>query len=500
MEKPKILLLNPPIEGHINSGLDNLKVPLGLAYLASFLEKKGHNNLKILDCMAEGKTTKIKSNLWHFGMSYPELEKYILDTNPDIVGITCSFSVYYKNALEAAKIIKKVNKKIIVVFGGAHVSADPESVLKSGCVDIVARGEGEQTFFEIVDNYYNKKDLTNIDGTVLVKGGKIKHNKPRELIKNLDEIPFPARHLLNMKKYFEHPLNSIGTMRKPATDIVSSRGCTCQCVFCSIYTIWGRTWRGRSAKNVVDEIEELVNSYGVKQIRFQDDNVSWGKKRMHEICDEIISRKLNKKIRWDTPNGIAIWTLDEDLLRKMKKSGYYRLAPSIESGSSETIKFIKKPISFEFVKKILKIADKVGLWTVSPFIIGFPYETKEDIRATIDFAKKSGLDFVLFYIAQPYAGTPLYNIYEKEGLLNSGIQSSSSVQTTKYNTKNFTAEELINLRRLAYKEFYNSRIIYYLNPVHIYYFFKKCSNIEGFIHIVKMFFSLMKLGYTKKVN
>ena len=498
MEKPKVLLINPSLRGHINAGLDNLKVPLGLAYIAAYLEKKGYTNIKILDAFSEGPMIKVKPNLWHVGMSYEKIKEYIKEYNPDILGITCSYSVYADDSIEIAKIAKEVNKKIIVVFGGAHVSANPEAVFKNRYVDIVVKGEGEETFFEIVDNYYNKRDLTNINGTILIKGGKLKTNKPHELIKNLDDIPFPARHLLDMKKYLEHPWNSLGTMRKPATDIVSSRGCTCQCVFCSIYTIWGRTWRGRSAKNVADEIEFLVNAYGIKQIRFQDDNVSWDKKRMHEICDEIINRKLNKKIRWDTPNGIAIWTLDEELLRKMKKSGYYRLAPSIESGSLDTIKFIKKPISFDFVKKILKIANKVGLWTVSPFIIGFPYETKEDIRKTIDFAKNSELDFALFYIAQPYAGTPLYNIYEKEGLLNLGIQPSSSVQDTKYNTKNFTAEELIQLRRQAYKEFYRSRVIHYLNPINIYYFFKKCTNLEGFMHIIKMFFSLIKIGYTKE--
>ncbi|MDD5650711.1 MAG: radical SAM protein [Candidatus Nanoarchaeia archaeon] len=496
MEKPRVLLINPPLEGHINAGLDNLKVPLGLAYLAAYLEKKGYNDVKILDALAEEKITKVKQNIWHSGMSFESIEQYIKEYKPQIVGITCSFSIYYKIALEVAKIVKKIDKKIIVVFGGAHVSAAPESVLKSGYVDLVVKGEGELTFFEIVDRYYNHKDLTNIDGTVLIKNRQLKKNKDRELLKNLDEIPFPARHLLNMKQYFNHPLNSIGTMRKPATDIVSSRGCTCKCVFCSVYTIWGRTWRGRSAKNVVDEIEFLIKNYGIKQIRFQDDNVSWDKKRMIEICDEILSRKLN--IKWDTPNGIAIWTLDEELLRKMKKSGYYRLAPSIESGSMDTIRFIQKPISFEFVKKILKLADKVGLWTVSPFIIGFPYETKEDILKTIKFASKSGLDFAIFYIAQPYAGTPLYDIYEKEGLLNNGIQESSSVQATKYNSKNFSASELINFRLLAYKEFYKSRFIYYLNPVHIYYFFKKCGNIEGFLHIVKMFRSIVRLNYTKK--
>ena len=194
---------------------------------------------------------------------------------------------------------------------------------------------------------------------------------------SVNDLPFPARDLLNMQNYLEHPLNAIGTMRSPATDIITSRGCPFNCVFCSVHTIWGKTWRGRSAKNVVDEIEQLIKDYGIKQIRFQDDNISLDKKRMHEICDEIINRKLN--IKWDTPNGIAIWTLDEELLRKMKKSGYYRLAPSIESGSCETIKFINKPIDYEHVNKILKLADKIGLWTVSPFIIGFPYETMEDI-------------------------------------------------------------------------------------------------------------------------
>ncbi|MDD5133663.1 MAG: radical SAM protein [Candidatus Nanoarchaeia archaeon] len=503
LEKPKILLIVPPIKGDLNIGIDNIKVPLGLCYLAGFLEKHDYAGcVKILDAHAEGPTVKISENLWYSGMPLAEIKKYLLDYQPDVVGIHCSFTVYEKDTFELAALIKSVSKQlkkhILIVTGGAHSSANPESVLKCKDIDIVVKGEGEVTFYEIVSKYYKKGSLFDIEGTVLRHEGQIRYNKPRALIKNLDQIPFPARHLLKMELYLKHHLNSIGTMRKPATDIVTSRGCTGDCVFCSIKTIWGKSWRGRSAKNVVDEIEELVNTYGVKQIRIQDDNVSYNKERMNQICDEIISRKLHKKIRWDTPNGIAIWTLDEPLLRKMKKSGYYRIAFGIESGSEDTIKFIRKPINYDYVKKIIKICNKVGLWTISPFIIGFPYENMIDIQKTINFASHSGLDFVLFYIAQPYAGTELYNIYEKENLMPKGIQMSSSVESTKYDTKYFAAKDLINLRNMGYKQFYRSRIKFYLNPINVYYFFKKCGNIEGFIHIIKMLKSLMGQNFQKR--
>ncbi|MBS3163658.1 cobalamin-dependent protein, partial [Candidatus Woesearchaeota archaeon] len=309
MEKLKILLINPPLEGNINSGLDNIKVPLGLAYIAAYARKHGFDDIKILDAKIQRDIKKINEELWHFGMPYKDVELYIRDYNPDVVGIHSAYTVYERDALKIAEIVKKINKKIIVIFGGAHVSADPGSVLKSGFVDISVRGEGEITFYDILKHIESKKSLNNILGTAVLVDGKLKLNPLRLLMENLDDLPFPARDLLNMQDYLEHPLNAIGTMRSPATDVITSRGCPFNCVFCSIHTIWGKTWRARSPENVVDEIEQLIKDYGIKQIRFQDDNISLDKKRMHEICDEIINRKLN--IRWDTPNGIAIWTLDE---------------------------------------------------------------------------------------------------------------------------------------------------------------------------------------------
>src|SRR3989344_8481815 len=159
MEKLKILLINPPLEGNINSGLDNVKVPLGLAYIAAYARKHGFDDIKILDAKIQKNIKKINEGLWHFGMPYKDVESYIRDYNPDVVGIHSAYTVYERDALRIAEIVKKINKKIIVIFGGAHVSADPGSVLKSGFVDISVRGEGEITFYDILKHIESKKSL-----------------------------------------------------------------------------------------------------------------------------------------------------------------------------------------------------------------------------------------------------------------------------------------------------------------------------------------------------
>jgi len=411
----KILLINPPLTGSLVAGIYTVKVPLGLAYIASYLEKQGYT-LKILDCMAYyEEIEKREDGKYRVGLSEKEIIKKIESVNPDVVGVSCSFSIYEKDSIKIAELVKK-HSKALVVFGGAHSSANPNSILKNKCVDMVVRGEGEIVFSNIVKNFADKKKRNSIPGTIIRKSnGKIKTNKPAGYIKNLDEIPFPARHLLPMEKYLKHPQNSIANMRGPTTEIITSRGCPFNCIFCSIHTIWGRIWRARSAKNVVDELEQLYKKYGIKEFRFFDDNMTWDKKRIIEICDEIIKRKLN--IKWDTPNGVAIATLNEEVLRKMKQAGYYKIIMGIESGSEKTLKFMRKPVSLKHAKKIIDICNKIGIWTWSTFVIGFPDETREDIEKTINFAKKSGLNFVTFYVAQPYPGTEMYDIYEKKGLL-----------------------------------------------------------------------------------
>jgi len=489
----KILLIRPSLTGNLSSGIYTIKVPLNLAYIAGYLEKKGYKP-EILDCLAYYEKIQDIDGEKRVGLSDKKIEEKIREISPDIVGLSCSYTVYEKDSFRVSKIVKKVNKKILVVVGGAHSSANPKSVLKSKDIDIAVIGEGEETFFDIVKNFDKKRKLKNIKGTAIRQGKKIKINKPREFIENLDDIPFPARHLLPMEKYLNHPENAIANMRSPTSEIISSRGCPFNCIFCSIKTVWGNKWRARSAKNVVDEVEMLNKKYKIKEFRFFDDNLTWDKKRIMKMCDEIIKRKLN--IKWDTPNGVAISTLDEEVLKKMKQSGYYRIVMGIESGSEKTLRFIRKPHKLEKAKEVIKICNKLGIWTWSTFVIGFPYEKKEDIEKTIDFAKKSGLNFATFYIAQPYAGTELYDIFDKEGLLEKGLDKHSSVVHTQYDTLNFKAEELRKLHQKAYQEFIKYKFISFLNPLTFYReFLNRIKSFEDLKFVVKMFSKLWKKEY-----
>ena len=493
--KPKILLINPPLTGNFSAGIGTIKTPLGLAYIAAYLEKFGYKP-KILDCMAYYEhIERLENENFRVGLPEKKIIKKIKEFSPDIVGISGSFTVYEKNSLDIAKLVKE-NSNALVVLGGAHSSANPKSILNDKNVDFVVRGEGEVVFLDIAKNFYDKKRLYSIKGTVVkLKNKKIKINPPADYIKNLDEIPFPARHLIPMERYLKHPQNSIANMRSPTTEIVTSRGCPFNCIFCSIHTVWGRKWRARSAKNVVDELEHLYKKYGIKEFRFFDDNITWDKKRIIEICDEIIKRKLD--IKWDTPNGVAIATLNEEVLKKMKKAGYYKIVMGIESGSEKTLTFMRKPVSLKHARKIIKICNKLGIWTWSTFVIGFPDEKIEEIEKTINFAKKSGLNFATFYVAQPYAGTEMYSIYEGMGLLGEGIKSGSSVTNTQYSTKYFSPEQLNQLQKKAYSDFIKYRMLSYLNPKKLYNeFLNRIHSVEDVYYIIRMFRNLVGREYS----
>lgn len=491
MEKARILLINPSLSGSLTSGIFTVKVPLGLAYISGYLEKLGFKP-EILDCMAYYENIEKIKDKYRIGLKEEAIARKIKEFNPDIVGISCSYTIYEEDAFRIAELVKK-NSKALVVFGGAHTSANPLQVLKNKNVDLAVIGEGELIFADICKNFRNKKVLENIKGTIIRNGLKI--NKPEEYIKNLDDLPFPARHLLPMDKYLKHPQNSIANIRNKTTEIITSRGCPYNCIFCSIHCVWGKKWRARTAKNVVDEMEQLIKKYGIKEFRFFDDNISWDKKRMMEICDEIIARKLD--IKWDTPNGVAISTLDEQVLEKMKKSGYYRIVMGIESGSEKSLKFMRKPLNLKKAREIIKICNKLGIWTWSTFVIGFPEETKEDIDKTIEFAKSSGLNFVTFYIAQPYQGTEMYDIYKKEGLLKEGLKTESSVTDTKYDTKYFSASQLKDLQKKAYFEFIKARIIRYLNPIKFYKeFLNRIHSWEDVRFVIKMVKNLVGREYS----
>lgn len=488
MEKPRILLINPSLTGSLSSGIFTVKTPLGLAYIAGYLKDKGYKP-EILDCMAYYNCIEKINGKYRIGLPEKEIVKNI-KKGWDIIGVSCGYTIHEQDAFKIAELVKK-NSKAIVVFGGAHTSANPEQVLKNKNVDIAVIGEGELVFCNLIKNLKNWKKVKGI--AYKKKAGIIK-NHSQEFIENLDELR-AARELLDMGKYLKHPQNAIANMRHPTTEIISSRGCPFNCIFCSIKTVWGRKWRARSASNVVDELEFLHKKYGIQEFRFFDDNISWDKKRIIAICDEIIKRKLD--IKWDTPNGVAISTLDKEVLSKMKKSGYYKIVMGIESGSEKSLRFMRKPLNLKKAREIIAICNKLGIWTWSTFVIGFPEESIKDINKTIEFASSSGLNFATFYIAQPYPGTEMYQIYESLGLLKEGMKEESSVTNTKYNTKYFSAQQLQDLQKKAYSKFIRARVIRYLNPCHLYNeFLNRIKSWEDVRFVARMFLALLGREYS----
>jgi len=482
----KILLISPPRSGSWDSAIFSVCEPLGLAYIGAVLEKNNFE-VEILDCFILGQKNKIAiANFVKIGLSDEDIETHIRKSQADIIGISNMFTSLVPDSMRVARLAKEVNPECLVVMGGAHATKAYDSVLMDNNIDMVVLGEGEETFLEIAQKFYKKENLYEIDGTATKINDKIKCNPPRNPIRNLDELPFPARHLLPMELYFkDQSKTTFGfAMRLPVAVMITSRGCPYNCIFCSTSKVWGK-WRPRGIKNVVDEIEVLVKEYGVKEIAFEDDNFIVDKKRVIDICDEILTRKIS--IRWTVPAGLSTWIIDKITLLKMKKAGCYRVCFPIESGSKETLKFIGKPVNLKKAKQIISFSNRIGLWTIGNFIFGFPDEKPESVNKTLEFAQQSGLDMAIFYVVQPYAGSDLFYIYKKRGLLRPDLDIGSSVIDTHYDTGYYSASELASLRNKASSQYLKRRLFFYLTPRgFLFSLLPKINSFEKFRYFLKI--------------
>lgn len=494
----KILLLNPPVSG-LNTDALQMREPLGLAYLAATLKTYDYD-VSILDfySFGKGKITKIK-NKFRKGAIDQEISEKLEEFNPDIIGITCNFTIYSEDALNTAKIAKEKHPNATVILGGAHASMiSPHKLLENKYIDIIVRGEGEITLLEIAQRCAAKKPFDDVKGALIKKGDRIIINSPRELIGDVDSIPLPARELLDMEYYLNNSDIFGHAKRKPIAILMTSRGCPYNCIFCSVKSLWERTWRSFSATRALREIKILVYEYGVKEIFIYDDNFIIDKKRVIQICNLIIENKLN--ITLAVPSGLSVDLIDHELLKILKRAGLYRVVLPIETGYAKTMHFIGKPINLEEVKEKIEMCHKLGLWTSGNFLIGFPYETKEDIYKTIKFAENSTLDFVFYFVAQPYAGSDLYEIFKKEGLLpDNGLDITSSIMQTRYNSKFLTARQLQDIRDEATARYPKLKIKQYIS--HPRLFITKVMTLSSFIYFIKLLinkeFILRILGVKK---
>lgn len=452
----RICLINPPNAVPKTRELPKVFQPLGLAYIASVLESR--HNVHIIDALAEGYEEIRQENGRHFvGLEYGEISERIREISPHIVGIAVPFSAQAQCAVDVARAIKRVDRDTITILGGVHPSVRPIQCLTNPHVDYVVVGEGEHTIVELVD-VLEREDydqLKKVQGIGFKKDGKPAVTPSRPLIEDLDSIPFPARHLLPMDIYFKLARRGYvprhGLSRRWAT-VTTSRGCPYKCVFCSIHNTMGRVWRSRSPENVVREIEQLAENYKIKQIDFEDDNMTLNRKRMERICDLLIERGLD--IEWYTPNGVRADTLDERLLRKMKKSGLKGIWISPESGVQRVVnQIIKKNLDLRQVEKVVSLCRKLRINVECYFVVGVIGETKEDIKSTISYSRRLkglGATGVQFCIATPYYGTELYERARDCGYLHKSFSDeTSTVSEANIETPDFTMEEIRELYKVA---------------------------------------------------
>jgi len=429
----KILLILPPSRFNLKDEIGIAAIPLGLGYLASTLEKDNHK-VKIIDAPT-------------LNYSMSEIKGEIQEFEPEIVGITATTSSIY-DAYHVAGLVKNIKSQIITVIGGPHVTFTAEETLKEcPSIDIVVRREGEVTLKELV-NFWEAGcsptigSLTHIKGITFRENGKIKETEPRPFIENLDDLPFPAYHLLPMERY------ELGNHR--FANIITSRGCPFSCIFCSSSELCGKRWRARSPENVVEEIKLLKDKFGVKEIEFLDDTFTLNQKRAKKISDLLIKENLN--ISWACSSRVD--TLSQELVGKLKQAGCHTIYLGIESGSQKVLNIVQKGITLLQAERAIRIVKKARLNTLGSFIIGIPGESEKTIKKTIDFAKKLSPTFAQFTICTPYPGTKLFRIAKEKGWLLTKDWSKYTIVDPVMKIPGLVSKKLVKWLMRAYLSFY----------------------------------------------
>lgn len=415
--------------------------PLGLGYVAAALQNAGH------DIVLADYTLR--------PVSEAEFKEELISCKPDLVAI----SMMVRALPQVRALIKHIKEvdDIPVVIGGPQPSIAPEFTLRYTASDFAVLGEGEETIVEFAKALMlGKNNFQGIRGLAFNQKGKgIVINPPREFVADLDSIKFPAWEYISPAKYNLQPALT-PVKERPIAPLITTRGCPYKCNFCGGPLMWKRSFRMRSAKNIVDEIELLMREYGVKQIFLSDDNFTLQKNHAISMCKEILARKI--KIPWACPNGIRVDKVDDELLGYMREAGCYLVGFGIESGSQEILNRAQKQLNLERVAEVVKLAKKHNILTYGFFIIGLLGETERTIRQTIDFAKRLPLDRAWFNVLIPYPGTEIFDIYAQgkpyDEIDWSNLDATTGMITEGIHYDGLSGEDLVYWQRRALREFY----------------------------------------------
>jgi len=438
----KVLFVEPPKEFWFVMG-EYLPPPLGILELAAYLEGQDKNvEIEVLDCQA-GR------------LGWKELERHIESSNPDIVAPSALATCNAYTVVRAVETAKKVNPNIKTVVGGQHFTATAQESLETYPeIDIIVRGEGEQTFTELVQELKkNKPSLSKIKGISFRQNGKIVHNPPRSLIENLDALPLPGYHFVrkHMGKY--HFTMMAGT--KNYALIEGSRGCPHKCTFCSQWKHWQGTWRRKSAKRIADEFEYCYNEFGSKFLWLTDDNFGLGK-HAGDLCDEIIKRGFSEDIMWFMQVRCDDIIKHQDILPKMRKAGTRWMLVGIESGSEDTLKRFHKKITPEDAKQAIKLLKENDIFAQATLIIGERKDSAKSIAKLREFVNHLDPDLAIFMILTPFPGTDLYETAKQNGWIEDANWANYDMAHAIMPTETLSRKEVQEELYKCYRSFYGS--------------------------------------------
>jgi radical SAM superfamily enzyme YgiQ (UPF0313 family) len=466
----KILLINPPQTFYPGSDIPAANLPLGLLYVAAVLDRKGYT-VEVLDAFMTDSPFRHEDDTTEVGIPYEKIKEEIQQRKPDIVGIANPFTSQVNHAIKVADLVKEVDKNILTVVGGPHVTVIPVEFLQEAPnVDVAVIGEGEYTMLDIVGFVEGKKKIDDVLGIAHRIGSKVVQNPVRPFVENLDDLPYPAYHLVDMEKYLDPKTIEYRSFQKRALSMITSRGCPFNCSFCSVHLHMGKEFRAHSVDYVVGHIEHVVNTFNVKTIYFEDDNLTFDIERFEAICDKILEKKI--KFKWETPNGVRADYLTLDLLKKMKKTGCQSVFVGVESGDQYVLdNIIRKSLKLENVVKFAKLANKVGLRTAGFYIIGFPGETKQTMMNTVEFAlmmkRKYDMGMHLLF-ATPSYGTRLYDECTKNGYIRTSLTPRAFAEVRQnwglplIETENFTAQEVKEIANYALQSYKRLSVLHYV--------------------------------------
>ncbi len=420
MSEKRILLIEPPFFRLYHPDASLNKLPLSLGYLASTI-RSGRPDWEVKIYNADFSDRDMPLDYKFLaGPGYDrflqtlndphaplwkEIENTISKFRPTVVGIT-SKSQNYLSACMIARIAKHVDKDILVAVGGPHPSLAGTEVLKESAIDVGVQGEGETTVLEILDFVEGGRTLSSIQGIVHREGGGVAANPPRELIGDLDAIPFPIRSAREcLIDYDKYPLEAFKY-------VFGVRGCPYACTFCGSRYIWGRNVRFRSPRNIVAEMRE-IRKLGINYIHFDDDTFGVKKPFIRELCKEIKNGCAG--LNWSCE--IHVRLIDDETVAMMKSAGCRSILLGVESGNNEMLQRIRKNITIEDAFLAARIIKKQGICLRAFFIVGFPHETQESLDDTILAMRRLPADDVMYSLFTPYFGTELFDWCKEQGII-----------------------------------------------------------------------------------